>query len=100
MVRKLGFRKKTTVVFDGKASIWRDALSGVTRGSVLGPVLFLMYVNDIDDGITCKISKFADDTKITSKVTSSIDKRKLQLNFDRLVNWTEKWQMKFNVDKC
>ncbi len=44
---------------------------------MLGPVLFLMYVNDVDDGITSKISKFADDTKITSRVTSSVDKREL-----------------------
>ncbi len=72
-------------------SIWRDVLSGVPFASVLGPLLFLMYVNDIDDGITCKISKFADDTKITSRVTSSADKRELQLNLDRLVTWTEKW---------
>ncbi len=64
---------------------------------MLGPVLFLMYVNDIDDGITCKISKFADDTKITIRVTSSIDKRKLQLNLDRLVTWTEKWQIKLTL---
>ncbi len=54
--------RKQRVVIIGKASIW-DGLSGVPQGSVLGPVLFLMYVNDIDDGITCKISKFADDTK-------------------------------------
>lgn len=92
--------RKQRVVINGKASNWRDVLSGVPQGSVLGPVLFLIYVNDIDEGITCKISKFADDTKITSKVTTTIDKSELQLNLDRLVNWTEKWQMKFNVDKC
>ncbi len=64
---------------------------------MLGPVLFLMFVDDIDDGITCKISKFVDDTKITSRVTSSVDKR--ELNLDRLVTWTEKWQMT-NVKSC
>ncbi len=58
-------------------------LSGIPQGSVLGSFLFLMYVNDIDDGITCKMSKFADDTKISSKVTSSIDKQELQLNLNR-----------------
>ncbi len=55
--------RKQRVAINGKASIWRDVLSGVPQGSVLGPVLFLMYVNDIDDCITCKISEFADDTK-------------------------------------
>ncbi len=67
---------------------------------MLGPVLFLMYVNDIDDGIKCKITKFDDDTKITSIVTSSVDKQELQQNLNHFVKWTEKWQMKFNVDKC
>ncbi len=67
---------------------------------MIGPALFLMYVNDIDDDITCKISKFADDTKITSRVTSSIDKRELQQNLNRLVTWIEKQQIKLNADKC
>ncbi len=58
---------------------------------MLDPVLFLMYVNDIDDDITCKISKFVDDTKRTSRVTSSIDKQELQLNLNRLVTWAGKW---------
>ncbi len=61
--------RKQQVVINGKASIWRDVLSSVPQDSVFGLVLFLTYVNDIDNGITCKISKFADDTKITSRVT-------------------------------
>ncbi len=82
--------RKQKFVINGKASIWRDVFNGVPQGSVLGPVLFLLFVNDVDDGITSKISTFADDTKITSRVTSSIDKRELQLNLNRLVTWTEK----------
>ena len=92
--------RKQRVVINGKASNWRDVLSGVPQGSVLGPILFIIYVNDIDDGLTCKISKFADDTKITSRVTTSVEKLDLQSNLNQLIRWAEKWQMQFNVDKC
>ncbi len=74
--------------------------SGVPQGSVLGPVLFLIYVNDLDDGLTCKVSKFADDTKITSKVISILDKELLQRDLDKLSNWARDWQMNFNVENC
>ena len=61
-------------IINGKSSNWRDVISGVPQGSILGPIIILMYVNDIDEGLTCKTSKFADDTKITSKVTTTADK--------------------------
>ena len=92
--------RKQRVVINGKASSWRDVLSGVPQGSVLGPILFIVYVNDIDEGLTSKISKFADDTKITSRVTTSVEKLNLQTDLDHLMSWAEKWQMQFNVDKC
>ena len=88
------------MVLNGVLSSWLNVKSGVPQGSVLGPVLFLIYVNDIDDGLTCKISKFADDTKIASKITTTLDKETLQSDLDRLACWASKWQMKFNVDKC
>ena len=92
--------RKQRVVINGKASDWRNVLSGVPQGSVLGPILFTIYVNDMDEGLTCKISKFADDTKITGKVTSADEKALLQSDLDRLVNWSKKWQMTYNIDKC
>ena len=88
------------MVLNGVASCWLNVKSGVPQGSVLGPVLFLIYVNDIDDGLTCKISKFADDTKIASKVNTALDRETLQSDLDRLAAWANEWQMKFNVDKC
>ena len=92
--------RKQRVVLNGVSSIWLSVKTGVPQGSVLGLVLFLIYFNDIDDGITCKISKFADDTKIASKVTTAFDKETLQSDLDRLACWASKWQMKFNVEKC
>ena len=57
------------VNINGKTSKWAEVyLSGVPQGSVLEPILFLIYINDIDDGIMSKISKFADDTKICKNI--------------------------------
>lgn len=92
--------RKQRVVINGNASSWKNVLSGVPQGSVLGPILFIIYVNDIDEGISCKISKFADDTKITGRITTTEEKNKLQSDLNKLINWSKKWQMKFNYDKC
>ncbi len=55
--------RKQGVVINGAPSPWLNVKSGIPQGAVLGPVLFLIYVNDVDDGLTCKVSKFVDDTK-------------------------------------
>ena len=79
-------------------------MSGVPKGSVLGPLLFLIYIyiyiNDLDDNITSNILKFADDTKVFRKVNAGGDKQHLQNYLDKLVKWSEKWQMFFNFWKC
>ena len=66
----------------------------------MGPILFNIYIDDIDDGINSKISKFADDTKIANIVNNKNDSIRLQSDINRLMEWADKWQMKFNVDKC
>ena len=58
-------------------------------GSVLGPILFLIYINDLDDSITSNVLKFADDTKLFRKVNTDGDKQHLQNDLDRLVKWSE-----------
>ena len=52
---------------DGDVPSWKSVLSGAPQGSVLGPILFVVYINDLEDGVTGKIFKFADDTKLFRK---------------------------------
>ena len=82
---------------DGEVSNWKSVLSGVPQGSVLGPLLFLIYINDLDDNITSNILKFADDTKVFRKVNNDGDKQYLQNDLVKLVKWSGKWQMLFSL---
>ncbi len=67
---------------------------------MLGPAHFITYVNEMDEGLTRKISIFADNTKITGRVTTTVEKTPLQSDLDRLVKWSDKWQMAYNINKC
>ena len=88
------------VCIKGKASTWAEVLSGVPQGSVLGPVLFLIYINDLEEGIENWILKFADDSKIFSRIQDADDRLRLQKDLNQLLEWSREWQMKFNVEKC
>jgi hypothetical protein len=92
--------RKQRVVINGEASEWEDVLSGVPQGSILGPLLFIIYINDIDIGLIGNILKFADDTKIYGKVGTSKGIEAMRKDLTTLREWTEKWQMSFNIDKC
>jgi len=87
------------VVVNGHCSMWKDLLSGVPQGSVLGPLLFFVYINDVDDAVNSKILKFADDTKIFLD-GSEEDVNSLCSDLCNLVEWSKEWQMLFNVEKC
>ncbi len=91
------------VVLKGKTSDWKPVTSGVPQGSVLGPVLFAIYINDLEDSfedVVTIIKKFADDTKLAQQITSDNDRALLQTCLDRLWEWGEKWGMSFNISKC
>ena len=94
---------RTERVFMGDSilrKIDRTLSKGVPQGSVLGPILFLIYINDLDDDITSKVLKFADDTKVFRKIKSDADRQHLQDYLYKLIEWSEKWQMLFNFGKC
>ena len=90
------------VVLNGEFSTWIDVLSGVPQGSVLGPLLFLIFINDIDLAVEKinLIKKFADDTKVGQVISSAEDRDKLQEALRDLHTWADTWGMAFNVKKC
>ena len=68
-------------------------MGGLPQGSALGPLLFLIYINDLDDNITSNVLEFADDTKLFRMVNNDGDKQHLKNDIDKFVKWSEKWHM-------
>ena len=66
---------------------------------MLSPVRFVVFIDDLEVGLMSEVLKFADDAKIFGRVDTEGDREALQRDLDRLVQWSETWQMKFNVDK-
>ena len=87
-------------VVNGTRSEWEAVSSGVPQGSVLGPVLFLIYINDLPKEVKNCIRLFADDTKLYRTVTTDLDCLSLQQDIDNIEEWASKWQLKFHPKKC
>ena len=87
------------VAVDGEESEWCPVISGVPQGSVMGPVLFLNFINDITDCISSNMRLFAEDSVIYRKITSSEDQKALHEYLFRVFEWAERWGMSFNVKK-
>ena len=81
-------------------STWKDVLSGVPQGSVLGPLLFIIYINDMSELINHLCKLFADDSKVIAVIKDYQDSERLQSDLNKLVSWAQTWKMKFNYDKC
>ena len=93
--------RRQRVVVEGEYSDWIKVMSGVLQGSVLGGILFDVFIDDIDEAtIRALIKKFADDTKLAMIVETYEDARLMQQNLDNVCAWARKWEMKFNAKKC
>ena len=95
------FNRKQRVLLGGKASDWKSVLSGVPRGSQIGPLLFILYINDLTNHVdSCEISLYADDSKLFREISSVTDCQLVQKDLDSVCLWCETWHLKLNADKC
>ena len=85
---------------NGKLSSWAAVLSGVPQGSVLGPLLFLLFVNELPTWIINSIKMFADDTKIWCRISTREDSLGLQEDQNKLISWSQTWLLRFHSEKC
>jgi hypothetical protein len=94
--------RRQRVILGGEFSDWIKVLSGVPQVSVLGPLLFLIFINDLDLEASeiSALAKFADDTKLGQKIASDQDRVLLQTMLNKLCGWADRWGMCFNVKKC
>ena len=100
-IRSFLIGRLQTVVVESSNSTTKPVLSGVPQGTVLGPLLFLMYINDINNGLSpgTKIRLFADDSLLYGTIISPSDSAILQKDLDHLQKWEVTWKMEFQQDQ-
>lgn len=99
-IRAILTNRKQEVSVNGVLSLSRPVVSGVTQGSVLGLVLFLLFINDISNSIHSNLRLFADDCVLYKEVATQQDCQILQQDLHLLPHWPKTWQLSFNVSKC
>ncbi len=92
--------RRQRVVIGKHYSDWKEVTSGVPQGSVLGPLLFLIFINDLPDAIASHIKLYVDDSKIIRIIKSEQDTIDLQEDIDAAAEWSQNWLIPFNIEKC
>ena len=91
------FERQQKVVLNGRESEWLTSKAGVAQGSILGPLLFYVYINDLSDNLESNVTLFADDTSVFSVVHDPINiSQKLNNGLYKVSLWDKKWKMSFN----
>ena len=88
------------MLVNGEGSSWCNVSSGIPQGSVLGPVRFVILINDLPDDIDSTVKIYVDDTKIYRQARTLSDNTTMQADLEALKNWSQKWQLRFNGQKC
>ena len=92
--------RKQRVLIGDNSSEWEDVTSSVPQGSVLGPLLFTIFINDLPDKIKNECKLYADDSKIIGVIEKEESTIDIQKDIDSMQSWAKTWQMSFNYDKC
>jgi len=92
--------RQQQVRIGSSCSSWSPVKSGIPQGSVLGPTLFLVYINDLPEVVSNIVKLFADDTKIYREIKGPDDVNSIQSDLDRLAEWSDEWLLRFNASKC
>ena len=92
--------RKQQVSVNNERSSWSKVTSRIPQGSVLGPLLFVIFINDLPNLVDSDVYLFADDTKIFNIISKQQDIEQLQSDLYKLSDWSDTWLLKFHPDKC
>ena len=99
-LRSFLVKRQQRVMANGSTSEWAAVASGVPQGSILGPLLFLIYTNDIGVSVTSQCRTFADDCAVYREANTIDDVRTLQNDLNEISRWSDAWQLQLNLSKC